>query len=87
MADVKKKVVEVDVRAQKIGELKEQVKELTRLMDSLDKESLEYNRTVDMLVDAEEELTTVMKVGKSQLSAQEGSYNALVNKMAALKKA
>lgn len=87
MADVKKKIVEVDVRAQKIGELKEQVKELTRLMDSLDKESLEYNRTVDMLVDAEEELTTVMKVGKTQLSAQEGSYNALVNKMAALKKA
>ena len=87
MADVKKKIVEVDVRAQKIGELKEQVKELTKLMDSLDKESLEYNRTVDMLVDAEEELTTVMKVGKSQLSAQEGSYNALVNKMAALKKA
>lgn len=87
MADVKKKVIEVDVKAQKIGELKEQVKELTRLMDSLDKESLEYNRTVDMLVDAEEELTTVMKVGKSQLSAQEGSYNALVNKMAALKKA
>ena len=86
-ADVKKKVVEVDVKAQKIGELKEQVKELTKLMDSLDKESLEYNRTVDMLVDAEEELTTVMKVGKSQLSAQEGSYNALVNKMAALKKA
>ena len=43
MADVKKKVVEVDVKAQKIGELKEQVKELTRLMDSLDKESLEYN--------------------------------------------
>ncbi len=87
MADVKKKIVEVDVKTQKIGELKEQVKELTRLMDSLDKESLEYNRTVDMLVDAEEELTTVMKVGKSQLSAQEGSYNALVNKMAALKKA
>lgn len=87
MADVKKKVVEVDVKAQKIGELKDQIKELTKLMDSLDKESLEYNRTVDMLVDAEEELTTVMKVGKSQLSAQEGSYNALVNKMAALKKA
>ena len=87
MADTKKRVVEIDVKAQKIGELKEQVKELTKLMDSLDKESLEYHRTVDMLVDAEEELNTVMKVGKSQLSAQEGSYNALVNKMAALKKA
>ena len=55
-------------------------------MDSLDKESLEYNRTVDMLVDAEEELNTVMKVGKSQLSAKGESYNALVNKMSALKK-
>ena len=87
MADVKKKIVEVDVRAQKIGELKDQIKELTKLMDTLDTESLEYHRTVDMLVDAEEELNTVMKVGKSQLSAQEGSYNALVNKMAALKKA
>ena len=87
MADVKKKVVEVDVKAQKIGELKDQIKELTRLMDTLDTESLEYHKTVDMLVDAEEELNTVMKVGKSQLSAQEGSYNALVNKMAALKKA
>ena len=87
MADVKKKVVEVDVKAQKIGELKDQIKELTRLMDTLDTESLEYHKTVDMLVDAEEELTTVMKVGKTQLSAQEGSYNALVNKMAALKKA
>ena len=87
MADVKKRVVEIDVKAQKIGELKDQIKELTKLMDSLDKESLEYHRTVDMLVDAEEELNTVMKVGKSQLSAQEGSYNALVNKMAALKKA
>ena len=86
-ADVKKKVVEVDVKAQKIGELKDQIKELTKLMDTLDTESLEYHKTVDMLVDAEEELTTVMKVGKSQLSAQEGSYNALVNKMAALKKA
>ena len=85
-ADVKKKVVEVDVRAQKIGELKEQVKELTRLMDSLDKESLEYNRTVDMMVDAQEELNKVMKVGKSQISAQGESYNALANKMAALKK-
>ena len=85
-ADVKKKVVEVDVKAQKIGELKEQIKELTKLMDSLDKESLEYHRTVDMLVDAEEELNTVMKVGKSQLSAQGESYNALANKMAALKK-
>ena len=90
MAQIAEKIVEIKtkVEGQKtVAELKEQIAELTRLMDTLDKESLEYHKTVNMLVDAEEELTNVMKVGKSQLSAQEGSYNALVNRMAALKKA
>lgn len=90
MAQVTEKVVEIKAKIEgerSVRELKEQVAELTHLMDTLDKESLEYHRTVDMLVDAQEELTTVMKAGKSQLSAQEGSYNALVNRMAALKKA
>lgn len=90
MAQITEKILEI--KAQVEGEnsvkvLKEQIAELTRLMDTLDKESAEYHNTVNMLVDAEEELTNVMKVGKSQLSAQEGSYNALVNRMAALKKA
>ena len=90
MAQIAEKIVEIKtkVEGQKtVAELKEQIAELTRLMDTLDKESLEYHKTIDMLVDAEEELTNVMKVGKTQLSAQEGSYNALVNRMAALKKA
>ena len=90
MAQVTEKVVEIKAKIegeQSVKQLKEQIAELTHLMDTLDKESLEYHRTVDMLVDAQEELTTVMKAGKSQLSAQEGSYNALVNRMAALKKA
>lgn len=90
MAQVTEKVVEIKAKIegeQSVRQLKEQVAELTRLMDTLDTESLEYHHTVDMLVDAQEELTTAMKVGKSQLSAQEGSYNALVNRMAALKKA
>lgn len=90
MAEVTQKVVEIRAKIEgekSVKDLKQQVAELTQLMDNLDKESLEYHRTVDMLVDAQEELTTVMKVGKSQLSAQEGSYNALVNRMAALKKA
>lgn len=90
MAQVTEKVVEIKAKIEgerSVRELKDQIAELTHLMDTLDKESLEYHRTVDMLVDAQEELTTVMKAGKSQLSAQEGSYNALVNRMAALKKA
>lgn len=89
MDEVTQKVVEIRAKIEgekSVKDLKQQVAELTKLMDTLDKESLEYHRTVDMLVDAQEELTTVMKVGKSQLSAQEKSYNALVNEMAALKK-
>ena len=90
MTQITEKIVEIKTKVEgenTVRALKEQIAELTRLMDTLDKESLEYHKTVDMLIDAEEELTNVMKVGKSQLSAQEGSYNALVNRMAALKKA
>lgn len=90
MAQITEKIVEIKAQVEggnTVKELKEQIAELTKLMETLDKESVEYHNTVNMLVDAEEELTNVMKVGKSQLSAQEGSYNALVNRMAALKKA
>lgn len=90
MAEVTQKVIEIKAKIEgekTVKQLKDQIAELTHLMDTLDTESLEYHKTVDMLVDAQEELNTVMKAGKSQLSAQEGSYNALVNRMAALKKA
>lgn len=90
MAQITEKIVEIKAHVDggnSVKELKEQIAELTKLMDTLDKESVEYQNTVNLLVDAEEKLTNVMKVGKSQLSAQEGSYNALVNRMAALKKA
>lgn len=90
MAQITEKIVEIKAQVEggnTVKELKEQIADLTRLMETLDRESAEYYNTVNMLVDAEEELTNVMKVGKSQLSAQEGSYNALVNRMAALKKA
>ena len=90
MAQITEKIVEIKAQVEggnTVKELKEQIADLTRLMETLDRESAEYYNTVNMLVDAEEELTNVMKVGKTQLSAQEGSYNALVNRMAALKKA
>lgn len=89
MATVAEKIIEVKTKVEgenSVKSLKEQIAELTHLMDNLDTESFEYHQTVDMLVDAQEELNTVMKAGKSQLSAQEGSYNALVNRMTALKK-
>ena len=89
MAEVVEKIIEVKTKVEKaenIKELKESIVELTEKMNTLEAGTEEYNQTVNQLVEAQEELTTVMKVGKSQLSAQEGSYNALVNEMAALKK-
>lgn len=87
---VEEKIIEIKAQVsnqQSVKELKEQIRELTYEMETLDKESLDYQKTVDALVDAENELNKAMKVGKSQLSAQDGSYNALSNRMSALKKA
>ena len=69
-----------------IKQLKKQVQELTTLMDNLTAGTREYDETVTELVKVQTQLETAMKAGKSQLSAQEGSYNALSNEMAALKK-
>lgn len=90
MAEITEKIIEIKAKVEgetTVKELKEQVAELSSLMNTLDKESEEYKDTVNLLVSAEEKLNNMMKVGKSQLSAQEGSYNALVNRMTALKKA
>lgn len=89
MATVEEKILEIKMRiegADSVQELKEVISDLTPQMTSLDTASEEYSQTVDLMVKAQEKLTTAMKVGKSQIDAQEGSYNALVNKMAALKK-
>ena len=89
MATVEEKILEIKMRiegADSVKDLKDIVAELTPQMDSLDQASEEYAQTVDVMVAAQEKLATVMKAGKSQISAQEGSYNALVNRMAALKK-
>ena len=89
MATVEEKILEIKMRidgADSVKELKEVIADLTPQMSSLDTASEDYEKTVDLMVKAQEKLTTAMKVGKSQIDAQEGSYNALVNKMAALKK-
>lgn len=68
-----------------IKQLKKQVQELTALMGKLETGTYEYDKVCTELVDVQTQLTTAMKAGKSQLSAQDGSYNALVNRMKALK--
>lgn len=94
---VEEKIIDIKLKvenAQNVKALKEQIGDLTKIMDDLgnktdktEDELKDYNNVVDALVYAQNKLNTTMKVGKSQLSAQEGSYNALVNQMAALKKA
>ena len=89
MTTVDEKILQIQMKiegANTVKDLKEIITELTPQMDELDKTSEEYAQTVDVMVAAQEKLTTVMKAGKSQISAQENSYNALVNRMAALKK-
>ena len=89
MATVDEKILQIQMKiegANTVKDLKEIITELTPQMDELDKTSEEYAQTVNVMVAAQEKLTTVMKAGKSQISAQENSYNALVNRMAALKK-
>ena len=88
MATVDEKILEIKMNiegANSVKELKEIISELTPEMTTADKTAEEYAKTVDLMTKAQEKLTTAMKAGKSQISAQEGSYNALVNKMAALK--
>lgn len=94
---VEEKIIDIKLKvenAQNVKALKEQIGDLTKIMDELgnktdktEDELKDYNNVVDALVDAQNKLNTTMKVGKSQLSAQEGSYNALVNQLSALKKA
>lgn len=89
MATVDEKILEIKMKiegANSVKELKDVISELTPEMTTADKTAEEYAQTVDLMTKAQEKLTTAMKAGKSQISAQEGSYNALVNKMAALKK-
>lgn len=89
MATVDKKIIELEMRiegANTVKDLKEIISELAPEMNEAEKSAEDYKQAVDLMVVAQEKLTNAMKVGKSQISAQEGSYNALVNKMAALKK-
>ena len=79
--------IKMDIEgANSVKELKDIIAELTPEMTTADKTAEEYAKTVDLMTKAQEKLTTAMKAGKSQISAQENSYNALVNRMAALKK-
>lgn len=69
-----------------VKELKKEISDLRDKLVKLDSTSEDYKKVVTDLVKDETKLKEVMTAGKTQAKAAEGSYNALVNQMAALKK-
>lgn len=68
-----------------VKDLKDHIKELQDILVNTEKDTEEYNQTVEELVASQTKLNEVMAATKKNASAAEGSYNALVNQMGALK--
>lgn len=88
-AEVSQKIIEIRAQienANSVKELKETISSLNQEIKGLDANSEEYNEAIEAMIAAQTKLNTTMKVGKSQIDAQKGSYNAMVNEMGALKK-
>lgn len=69
-----------------IKELKQHINELKDSLLNVKEGSAEYRSIVDELISSETQLKSVMDAGKATAEAAEGSYNALVAEMSALKK-
>ena len=69
-----------------VRSLKEEINSLRDALLNTEKGSEEYKSILEQLIKDQEKLTDVMRAGKDGAKAAEGSYNALVNQMAALKK-
>ena len=70
-----------------VQDLKNYIKDLQDVLVNTEKDTDEYNATIEKLVVSQEKLNDVMAATKKNADAAEGSYNSLVNKMAALKTA
>lgn len=73
------------VSANSLKELKQQISELKDRLVQLDKGTDEYNDTMTVLIERQVKLKEVMNAGKNEVQAAEGSYNALSQRMSALK--
>lgn len=71
---------------QTLKELKDYIKQLNDVLVRTEKGTDQYQTTVTELTEAQGKLKEVMTATKSEVEAQEGSYNALVKQMAELKK-
>lgn len=75
----------MDKSVNSVKGLKQEISDLRDRLVTLDKGSDEYKATVQELVDAQVKLKEVMNAGKNEVQAAEGSYNALSQRMSALK--
>lgn len=88
MAEDIKKVIDVSVDgAQKsLRSLRQEVSALRDSLLNLEEGTEEYEQTAGQIADIQAEINTVMKAGKKEVDAAEGSYNHLTKTMADLKK-
>ena len=68
-----------------VKDLKQEIADLRDRLVTLDKGSDDYKATVQELIDAQVKLKEVMNAGKNETQAADGSYNALSQRMSALK--
>lgn len=71
---------------QTLKELKDYIKQLNDVLVRTEKGTDQYQTTVTELTEAQGKLKEVMTATKSEVEAQEGSYNALVKQMSELKR-
>lgn len=84
-----KKVISVDLgnTTTSLKDYKKHIDDLRGSLLQLDETSEEYKTISQEIYNEQQKLNEVMKVGKTQVDAEAGSYNALTKQMADLKKA
>lgn len=78
--------IESDGAEQTVAGLVAEIKNLTEAMNGVEKGTEEYTNILKTLIENQDKLGKAMKTNKQEVTAAEGSYNALVKQMALLKK-
>jgi hypothetical protein len=78
--------IESDGAEQTVAGLVNEIKNLTEAMNGVAKGTEDYTNILKELAENQEKLGKAMKTNKQEVTAAEGSYNALVKQMASLKK-
>lgn len=81
------KVIDVKVEnLESLNTLVKQVDELSKALESLDKNSGEYKDVLSQLIKSQSKISSALKGQKAETQALEGSYNALSKKLSGLRK-